>query len=168
MTTIAELLSGDSFKKLQKIKSALKPRRGFKPSPKRVIEPGDVFKIKANENNGITPKFGEQYRWKHFIVIGKLADGTLHCCAAFDSERNKEYIEPRFEEFFMPVKAGQYSFIDHDSYIDCLTLKTASPSKLLKGRYEGKINETDLTEILRLVKLNTRHTPAYLSLWGIK
>ena len=168
MTTLGEMLSKDNAKKLQNIKSALNPKRPFKPKPQRVIQQGDVFKIKATKENGITPKNGELYRWKHFIVIGKLADGTLHCCAAFDSDKNKEYIEPRFEEFFLPVKAGQYPFIIYDSYIDCLRLKQAAPSKLLKGKYEGKLRQEDLAEVLKLVKMNTRHTLAYLTLWGIK
>lgn len=168
MTKIAEMLSGDSFKKLQKVKSALKPHRRLRSIPQRNIQQGDVFKIKANEDNGITPKNGDKFRWKHFVVIGKLADGTLHCCATFNSEMNKEYIQPGFEEFFLPIKAGQYSFIDHNSYIDCLTLKRAAPSKLLKGKYEGRLSSSDLAEVLKLVKLNSRHTPAYLNLWGIK
>ena len=168
MTTLAELLSHDSAKKLQKLKTAMNHKKRFKPKPNRNIQQGDVFKIKANESNGITPKNGELYRWKHFIVIGKLADGTLHCCAAFDSDMNKEFVEPRFDEFFLPVKAGRYSFIDHDSFIDCLRLKQASPAKLLKGKYEGRLVDEDLAEVLKLVKMNIRHTPAFLNLWGIK
>ena len=168
MTTLAELLSNDSAKKLQKLKTAMNPKRRFKPKTSRNIQQGDVFKIKANESNGITPKNGELYRCKHFIVIGKLADGTLHCCAAFDSDMNREFIEPRFEEFFLPVKAGRYSFINHDSFIDCLRLKQASPAKLLKGKYEGRLVDEDLTKVLKLVKMNIRHTPAFLNLWGIK
>ena len=168
MTTIAEMLPSDSIKKLQAMKSAQKSHRGLKRRPKKVIRQGDVYKIKATESNGITPKNGDRFRWKHFIVIGKLADGTLHCCVAFDSDKNKEYIEPRFETFFMPIKAGQYPFIVHDSFIDCLTLKKASPSKLLSGVYEGQLIKEDLEEVLKLVKMNTRHTPAYLNLWGIK
>ena len=146
----------------------MNPKRHFKPKPKRNIQQGDVYKIKANESNGITPKNGELYRWKYFIVIGKLADGTLHCCAAFDSDKNKEFIEPRFEEFFLLVKAGRYSFIDHDSFIDCLRLKQVSPAKLLRGKYEGSLLAEDLAEVLKVVKMNTRHTPAYLNLWGIR
>ena len=53
MTTLGEMLSKDNAKKLQNIKSALNPKKHFKPKPQRVIQQGDVFKIKATKENGI-------------------------------------------------------------------------------------------------------------------
>ena len=170
MSTLGEIHSKDNSNKLQKVKSLLTKKNTLKPAkkPTRVIKPGDIFLIKADKSNGITPKNGQNFRWKYFIVVGKLSDGSLHCCAVFDSEKNREYIEPRFDEFYMLVKAGKYSFLKHDSYIDCLVLKNASSQKLLKGLYKGSLTAEDLAEVFRLIKLNPRHTPVYLNLWGIK
>lgn len=40
----------------------------------------------TNEENGITPKDGGLFWPKHFIALGKLADGRMCCCAVFDSD----------------------------------------------------------------------------------
>lgn len=101
------------------------------------IQIGDIYKIKATEENGITPKDGLGYRYKHFIVMGMAADGSIYGCAAFDSEVNRDYLQPGTEGFYLKLGAGTYSFLDKDSVIDCLKLKPATADKLLSGKYEG-------------------------------
>lgn len=71
------------------------------------------------------------------------------------------------EEFFIPIKAGKYYFIDHDSYLECLKLKPATSEKLLSGKLEGELDEADLNEALRLVKLSRRHDHILLKMYGI-
>lgn len=66
---------------------------------KTTVEIGDIFLIKANEENGITPKYGDLYRPKFFIVMGKAPDGSIYGCVHFNSDLNREYIAPGYEEF---------------------------------------------------------------------
>jgi hypothetical protein len=42
------------------------------------IEVGDIFKIAADEENGITPPGGRDVWYKHFVVIGKTSDGSVY------------------------------------------------------------------------------------------
>ena len=47
------------------------------------IEVGDIFKIAADEENGITPPGGRDVWYKHFVVIGKTSDGSVYGCVVF-------------------------------------------------------------------------------------
>ena len=131
------------------------------------IEVGDIFKIAADEENGITPPGGRDVWYKHFVVIGKTSDGSVYGCVVFDSDMNREYVEPGEEEFYLPIQAGRYSFIDHDSYLECLELKPATAEKLLAGRVEGTLRPDDLQEAMKLVKMSRRHSFVLLKTFGI-
>jgi len=131
------------------------------------IEVGDIFKIEADEENGISPPFGRLTWYKHFVVMGKSDDGCLFGCVIFDSSINRDYVGPGDDEFFIPVPKGKYSFIDHDSYIECLKLKSATVSKLRKGKAEGRLLPDDLAKALELVKLSPRNGPMVLRMYNI-
>ena len=133
----------------------------------QTIEVGDIFKIEADEENGITPPLGRLTWYKHFVVMGKSGDGSLFGCVIFDSSINREHVSPGDDEFFIPVPKGKYSFIDHDSYIECLKLKPATVSKLRKGKAEGRLLPDDLAKALELVKLSPRNGPIVLSMYNI-
>ena len=131
------------------------------------IEIGNIYKIAANEENDITPPDGRDVWFKHFVVMGKAPDGSVYGCVVFDSEMNREYVEPGDEEFYMPINKGRYSFIDHDSFLECLELKPATAEKLLAGKAEGQLNANDLQEALKLVKMSRRHSFILLKMYGI-
>lgn len=131
------------------------------------IKVGDIYKIAADEENDITPPIGCSVWYKHFVVMGKAADGSIYGCAVFDSKINRDYISPGDEEFFIPISKGKYSFIDHDSYLECLKLKPATAEKLLNGKLEGHLIQEDLDEAMRLVKLSRRHDHILLKMYGI-
>ena len=131
------------------------------------IEVGDIFKIAADESNSITPPAGRDVWYKHFVVMGKTADGSVYGCVVFDSEINRDYIEPGDEEFYLLINKGEYTFIDHNSYLDCLELKPATAEKLKSGRYEGKMNDSDLQKALQLVRMSRRHSFVLLKMFGI-
>ena len=131
------------------------------------VEIGDIFLIKANEENGITPKYGDLYRPKFFIVMGKAPDGSIYGCVHFNSDLNREYIAPGYEEFYLPISDKEYSFLDHDSYIDCVKLKVASESKLLSGIFMGKIKQIHYNAIKQKVCLSPRNESLFLRMLGL-
>lgn len=137
-------------------------------SSPEVIEIGNIYKIAANEENGITPPVGRDVWYKHFVVMGKTEDGSLFGCVVFDSEMNREYVPPGEEIFYMPIPKGRYPFIDHDSFLECLKLKPASPEKLLLGKAEGKLNQEDFQKALELVIMSRRNDFTILRLFGLK
>ncbi len=161
-----DLLSQNAANALMKAKETLASKK--KPRKQREIKPGDIFYIKADQKNGITPKNGDLFWPKHFIALGKLADGRMCCCAVFDSQINRDYIHPDLQSFFLPVKAGEYAFLTHDSFIDCLEMKYATPGKLLGGRAEGRLTDEHLQKVLELVKQSPKHDFVKLSMYGLK
>lgn len=131
------------------------------------VQIGGIYKIKATEENGITPKDGLDYRYKYFIVMGKALDGSIYGCAAFDSEVNRDYLQPGMEDFYLEIKADRYPFLKKNSVIDCLKLKPATGTKLLSGKYAGDILPEDFNRILKLVKMSPRHPFMYLKMLGL-
>jgi len=131
------------------------------------IKVGNIYKIAADEENGITPPEGRDVWYKHFVVMGKASDGSVYGCVVFDSAINREYVEPGEEDFYLPIRTGSYPFIDHDSYLECLELKPATAEKLLSGSAEGRLNETDFQEAMKLVKMSRRHSYVLLKMYGI-
>ena len=71
----------------------------------------------------------------------------------------------RCHEFFRGK--GRYSFIDYDSFLECLELKPATAEKLLAGKAEGQLSAQDLQEALKLVKMSRRHSFILLKMYGI-
>ena len=131
------------------------------------IEIGEIYKIAADKENGITPPSGRVVWYKHFVVMGKTADGSVYGCVVFDTDINREYVEPGEEEFYLPIRKGDYSFIDHDSYLECLKLKPASAEKLLLGKPEGRLTEDHFAKALELIKMSRRHSYMVLKMFGI-
>lgn len=136
-------------------------------SSTQTIEVGNIYKIAADEANGITPPVGMDVWYKHFVVMGVAADGSVYGCVVFDSEINREYIGPDEDEFFLPIKKGSYSFIDYDSYLECLKLKPATAEKLLSGKFEGTLSSVHMAEAKKLVQLSRRHDYIMLKMYGI-
>ena len=131
------------------------------------IEVGQIYKIAADESNGITPPVGRREWYKHFVVMGKTDDGSVYGCVVFDSGINRGYVAPGDEDLYLPIQKGSYSFIDHDSYLECLKLKPATAEKLLAGKYEGTLSTAHMVAAKELVKQSRRHNFITLKMYGI-
>ena len=122
MSSLKDSLPQDTLDALISAKENLQnssPRQKKKLKRNVVLPPvkvGNIYKIEADERNGITPPHGRKTWFKHFAVMGIADDGSLMGCVVFDSEKNREHIEPGYDEFFIPIPEGKYSFIDHDSF----------------------------------------------------
>ena len=44
----------------------------------QTIEIGQIYRIKADESNGITPKAGMLFRPKYFVVVGFDNQGNVY------------------------------------------------------------------------------------------
>jgi hypothetical protein len=133
----------------------------------RTIEIGQIYKIKANERNDITPKAGMAFRPKYFVVVGFDHQGNVYGGVVFDSEINRDFISPDFEDFFLPISCSKYAFMEHDSYIDCRKMKPSTLETLLDGHFCGNILQEDFSNILKLLKMSPRETFVRLRTFGI-
>jgi hypothetical protein len=133
----------------------------------RTIEVGQIYRIKADERNGITPKSGMSFRPKFFVVMGFDNQGNIYGGVVFDSEINRNYVNPDFEDFFLPIPCSKYTFLDHDSYIDCRKLKPSTLETLLEGDFCGDIAHDDFSNIIKLLRMSPRETYVHLKSFGL-
>lgn len=133
----------------------------------QTVSIGQIYRIKANEQNDITPKDGMLYRPKYFVVIGFDEQGNIYGGVVFDSTINRDYISPDFVDFFLPIPCSRYSFLTHDSYIDCRRMKPMLLTTLLEGDYCGMIESADFDNIVKLIKMSPRETYVRLRTFGI-
>ena len=132
-----------------------------------IVSIGQIYRIKATEQNDITPKEGMLFRPKSFGVIGFDEQGNVYGGVVFDSDINRDYISPDFVDFFLPISCSKYSFLSHDSYIDCRKMKPVLLSTLLEGEYCGVIEPMDFDNIIKLIKMSPRETYVRLRTYGI-
>ena len=174
MSSLKDSLPQDTLDALISAKENLQnssPRQKQKLKRKVVLPPvkvGNIYKIEADERNGITPPHGRKTWFKHFAVMGIADDGSLMGCVVFDSEKNREHIEPGYDEFFIPIPQGKYSFIDHDSFLECLKLKPATLSNIRHGKAEGCLSDDDLKKALELTKKSNRNSIMTLKAYNIE
>lgn len=174
MSSLKDSLPKDTLDALISAKENLQntsPRQKKKLKRKVDLPPikvGNIYKIEAGERNGITPPHGRKTWFKHFAVMGIADDGSLMGCVVFDSEKNREHIEPGYDEFFIPIPQGKYSFIDHDSFLECLKLKPATLSNIRHGKAEGCLTDDDLKKALELTKKSNRNSIMTLKAYNIE
>jgi hypothetical protein len=116
--------------------------------------------------DGVRPKQGDSSRNKYFIVLGFDSDGNVYGGVIFNSHINQN-LAPNIKDYHMPVVYSKYSFLKHKCFVDCSRLKTANPSKLMKGRYLGDIDDEDLLLIKETVKSSPNETKVHLALFGL-
>jgi hypothetical protein len=133
----------------------------------QTIEIGQIYRIKADESNDITPKAGLLFRAKYFVVMGFDIQGNIYGGVVFDSVINRNFVSHDFEDFFLPIPCSKYSFLDHDSFIDCRKMKPSSLEKLLEGEFCGDIAQDDYQNVVKLLKMSPRETYVHLKAFGL-
>ena len=107
-----------------------------------MICPGDVYRIKMDRDDGITPKGSDTYRTKFIIIIGH--DGKHLYCAITTNTRDHHLVPIEF----------QYP-LNHDGYrcfANCYQLHQVSSERLINDCYRGRISFNDLELITGCVK----------------
>lgn len=172
MTSLKDNLPTATLDALESVKEKIQRethgQKKKKANPLPPVEVGNIYKIEADERNGITPPPGRKTWFKHFAVMGIADDGSLMGCVVFDSEMNHEHIEPSNEEFYIPISKGKYTFIKHDSYLECMKLKPATLYNIRHGKAEGRLKDDDLQKALELTKKSQRNTIVTLRAYNIK
>jgi hypothetical protein len=130
------------------------------------IHVGDVYRIEMNRDNGIIPKAGASSRNKFFIVLGFDADGVAYGGVIINSRINQQ-VSNSIKDWHMPISCAKYSFLDHDSFVDCSTLKSVSLSTFSKWEFLGEVLQEDVELIIETVKSSPNETPAHLKMFGL-
>lgn len=63
---------------------------------------------------------------------------------------------------------GKYSFLDYDSYLECIKLKPATLANIRQDKAEGKLTNEDMEKALELTKKSNRNSIVVLNMYNIK
>ena len=131
------------------------------------IEVGNVYRIKLDKSSGIIPKPGDDTRNKFFIILGFDSDGNIYGGVIINSSINAN-IPSKLKFLHMPIKVSKYSFLEHDSFVDCSSLKTTPLSGFSRWEFLGKMDKEDVTMIVGTLKTSPLVDIARLEDFGIK
>lgn len=150
MTKLSDLLDDDSLKDIAQ----------------KTVKVGDVFRIKMNQQNGITPKKGDDSRKKFFVVLGFDSDGNIYGGVIINSNINQN-VPQAVRDWHMPIKCSKYDFLEYDSFVDCSKLKSASIDKFHTWKYLGIIESEDVELIIGTIKESPNETLEHLASFGL-
>lgn len=107
---------------------------------------GDVFLGELFLEDGITPKAGCTSKTKMLVILGEDDAGNLVCGVVINSKINQ-----RNEESQYPIKCEVYSFLHHNSFVNCDNLITLEQSRLSSFGCIGCLNADDLELVRKTV-----------------
>ena len=133
------------------------------------LEVGAVLKMKLTKKEGITPKNGNS-RDKYFIIIGFDDSGNAIGVLLINSVINAN-LPDEIKLLHYPLKKDKYSFLSHNSHVDCSNIKPISNDVFFErfagdGSY-GRIEEEDLELIIGAVKSSSTIEPKALKKFGL-
>ncbi len=150
MTKLSDLLDEDSINDIAK----------------NTVHIGDVYRIKMDKTNGITPKKGDDSRNKFFIVLGFDSYGNVYGGVIINSNINQR-VPQSIKDWQMPIKCSDYPFLEHDSFVDCSRLKCANSNKFNTWKYLGFMKQEDVELIIGTIKESPNETTGHLAIFGL-
>lgn len=111
---------------------------------KSSIEIGNVYRIKMDPRNGITPKNpGDTFRNKFFIVLGFDSDDIIYGGVVINSEINPG-VNPGLRDYHIPIQRIHYPFLNRDSFVDCSDVKIVDLSNFKEWAFLGHLMDVDV------------------------
>ncbi len=132
----------------------------------QTVKVGDVYRMNMSCANGIKPKDGADSRNKYFVVLGFDDIGVAYGGVIINSRINQN-LPAHLKMYHTPISKTKYGFLDHDSFVDCVSLKIAFREKFGQWQYLGKIDEYDVELIIGTIKESPRENAARLALYGL-
>lgn len=134
---------------------------------KQAIEIGQVLKMEMFPEDRVKPKPGKVSKPKRFVIIGYSGDGGV-LAALLVNTRINERMFARIAPYQHLVKAADNDYLDHDSYVDCYTVREFSSERVLENaEYLGHIKDEDLIECLEHVKQSPAIKPYVLKKFNL-
>ena len=119
--------------------------------PTDMLSAGAVHYVAMDEANGITLKKGAKYRNKYFVILGVDSNGNAFGGVIFNSDSNRR-VPLQHWLYHFPISGHSYSFLKHNSFIDCSTLMTVQVSALSKTTFRGRLSVEHLDSVLTSVR----------------
>lgn len=114
------------------------------------IQVGEVFYLPLGRNERIEPGEGYSTRNKYLIVLGFSPEGDVICGAVFNSRINQK-LPLEIQQYHYPIDYRKYSFLSHQSFVDCSSLIPVSRNKFRADSRCGQLDGEDLGYVLEAV-----------------
>lgn len=111
------------------------------------ISVGDIHLLPLNQKEGITPKDGQSYRNKFFIVLGFDTDGNIIGGIVINSNINQR-LSTAITDYLMPVTKEELPFLEYDSFVNCSHLVLVRREKFNRNTFKGRIDNTELLKLI--------------------
>lgn len=111
-----------------------------------MVSIGDVVLGELFLSDGITPKNGDSSRMKMLVVLGMDDDGNYVGSVVINSEIKSRNIESQY-----PISHKSYSFLKHQSFVNCDNLLILKVDRLNCFKLLGKIDTSDMEFIRQTV-----------------
>lgn len=132
------------------------------------IDIGSVYMLRLDKTNGITPKNGDTFRDKFFVVLGLNEDRVVVGGLVINSNINKN-LPATVTDYYLQIPAERYPFLKHDSFVNCSKLIVANKDKFTRSTYCGEITDSSFLEsIYNTVKESPTVSNKQLKMFGIE
>ncbi len=127
---------------------------------------GSVHYIAMDRANGIVPKDGYSSRNKFFVILGWDDSGNAYGGVVFNSGVNQK-LPYNVRLYHYPIGKSAYSFLSHNSFIDCTSLMRVCGSQLSSATFCGALTQEHLECVLGAVREAGTISAIKLRMYGI-
>lgn len=108
-----------------------------------VVEIGDVHLLPLTQQEGVTPKDGQDFRNKYLVVLGFDSAGNAIGGVVINSVINHN-LPSSITDYLMPISVKDCPFLNHDSFVNCSRLFVVNKEKITSKSFRGKIEDEGL------------------------
>lgn len=112
-----------------------------------VVEIGDVHLLPLTQQEGVTPKDGQDFRNKYFVVLGFDSAGNAIGGVVINSAINHN-LPSSVTDYLMPISVKDCPFLNHDSFVNCSYLFVVNKEKITSKTFKGKIEDESLMGLI--------------------
>lgn len=112
---------------------------------------GDIFRVRLDERNGITPHKGQTYRFKFIIILG-FDDSSIICGGVVINSKINQQVSELIKRYHFKIYKSDYNFLTHDSFVNCSNLIRVDKQSVITSEYLGSLKESDLNMIICTVR----------------
>lgn len=133
---------------------------------RRALEVGQVLRMEMFPEDSVRPKKGKS-KEKRFVIIGKY-DDTIVAALLINSNIN-EKLFMQIGPYQHEIKCSQYSFLDHDSYVDGYLIREFNAKRVLESAdYLGSLLPEDVLESIQRAVDSPKIKPYLIKKYKLK
>lgn len=133
---------------------------------RRALEVGQVLRMEMFPEDSVRPKKGKS-KEKRFVIIGKY-DDTIVAALLINSNIN-EKLFTQIGPYQHEIKCSQYSFLDHDSYVDGYLIREFNAKRVLESAdYLGSLLPEDVLESIQRAVDSPKIKPYLIKKYKLK